>query len=224
MRTLTTCDILLNASTVTSTFEEAVVRDILPGAGDPPHPPGTLFVRSLFSAAGDGFPPAYRCIVLSNLAVGGGFFGMGNAMQLLGAEVREPRPRLLAGMLPSEVEALDALRFGHSRSLVMVTVHLPLRMIQEAFESELVAALAGEVGVATRVNNIAAAFWTRDDTVVSGRTEYLVAAIGSFMRPQLREGTLDRIRAAGGDVIESLVFHHVGTVSDDEPCVPAGEK
>jgi hypothetical protein len=214
MRNLMMCDIQLHASTVTSTFEEAMVRDVMPDAGDGPHPPGTLFVRSLYSAAGDGFPPAYRCIVHSVLPPEAGFFGMRRAMHLLGAGVSEPVFRPVVGMLPDDEAAAKAI-CNPSRSLVMITLHLPARMIPETFEAELAAALSGEVGVSTRLNNVAAAYWTRDDDVVPGRTEYLVAAIGDFMEPQLRDHTIARIETAGGRLVDSLAFHHVGTVSGD---------
>jgi hypothetical protein len=68
------------------------------------------------------------------------------------------------------------------------------------------------VGVATRVNNVDAAFWTRDDEVVPGSTEYLVAAIGDFMKPRLRDDTLTQIRAVSGNVAESRAYRLVGTV------------
>ncbi|WP_248960016.1 hypothetical protein [Sphaerisporangium perillae] len=217
MRNLTFCDIRLHPSTVTSTFEEAMTGDIMPKAGDLPHPPGTLFVRSLYREAGDGFPPTYRCVVNSILVSDSGFFGMRRRVQRLGAETTDPRFRLVAGVLPDDEAALDVLRPGDSHSLVMVTIHLPLRMIQEDFERELVLALEDEVGVPSRVNNADAAFWTRDDSVVPGRTEYVVAAIGGFASLQLRPGNRARIEKAGGALVETRGFHHVGTVSGDEP-------
>ncbi|MGN9812828.1 hypothetical protein ACTMSW_26185 [Micromonospora sp. BQ11] len=215
MRNLITCDARLQPSAVAATFEEAMLQDVLPNAGDDGSlPPGTLFVRSLYRAAGDGFPPEYRCLVITTLGCNGGFFGMRRRMHLLGAEIDEPQTRPLAGALPDDETALRKLG---SRTLVTLTVRIPLRLIQEEFEKELLAALGGEVGVATRVNNVTAALWTRDDTVVSGRVEYQVAAFGAFLRPQLRDDTLKQIRTAGGDVVESRVFHHVGTVAGDEP-------
>ena len=73
------------------------------------------------------------------------------------------------------------------------------------------------MGVATRVNNVDAAFWTRDDEVVPGNTEYLVAAIGDFMEPRLRDDTLTQIRAAGGNVVESRAYRLVGTAPGPDP-------
>jgi hypothetical protein len=95
---------------------------------------------------------------------------------------------------------------------------------EQAFGEELLAALKGEVGVATRVNNVHAAFWTRDDEVVPGNTEYLVAAIGDFMEPHLRDDTLTQIRAAGGDVVESQAYRLVGTVPGPDPAPSADEE
>ena len=77
-------------------------------------------------------------------------------------------------------------RCERARDLVMLAIHLPFGKGEPAFEGELLAALKDEVGVATRVNNVYAAFWTRDDSIVPGNTEYLVAAIGDFMQPELR--------------------------------------
>ncbi|MEU6430602.1 hypothetical protein ABZ860_32305 [Microbispora sp. NPDC046973] len=221
MRNLTFCDIRLHPSTVDSAFEEAMTGDVMPGAGDPPHPPGTLFVRSLYREAGYGFPPAYRCVVNSILVGDTGFFGMRPRIARLGADVKEPRVRPVAGAVPDDETALDVLRTRDGHSLVMAAVHLPLRMIQETFEKELVAALEEEVTVPSRFSAVSGAIWTRDDEAVNGRVEYLVAATGDFAELRLRPRTVERIEAAGGRLVESRGFHHVGTVSD-EPAPQAG--
>jgi hypothetical protein len=213
VRNLTFCDIRLHAATETSAFERAMLDDVMPNAGDAAHPPDTLFIRGLYRTAGDGFPPEYRCVVNSILVSDNGFFGMRRRIRDLGAEAGAPRFRLVAGALPDDATATHLAHTGASPSLLMVAVHLPLRMIQESFEKELVAALDDEVGVSTRVNNVHAAFWTRDDAVVPGRTEYLIAATGTFMRLQLRPGTVQRLESAGGTVVQTRAFQHIGTVS-----------
>jgi hypothetical protein len=212
-RTLTICDIQLHPSTAETVFEEAMVQQVLPDAEHPPHPAGLLFVRSLYRAEAEEFPPAYRCLVHSTRGADGGAFGIRRGAHLLGAQATEPRSRPVVGALPDHQAAILAVR---SR-LVMVTIHLPLRMIPEAFEEELAAALSGEVEVATRVNNIRAAFWTRDETATTDRIEYLVAAFGAFMQPKLRGDTLDQIEAAGATVVNSLAFSHVGTIPGESP-------
>jgi hypothetical protein len=217
MRNLTICDIRLHPSTVASTFEEAMVGDVMPHAGDPLQSPATLFVRSLYAPADEEFPPVYRCMVDSIWVTDAGFFRMRDRVRELGADPGERRFRLLAGNLPDNGTALEVLRSGRSRGLVMLAVHLPFGKGEQAFEDQLLAALKDEVGVATRVNNVHAAFWTRDDSVVFGNTEYLVAVIGDFMQPHLREDTLTQIRAAGGDVVESQAYRLVGTVPGPDP-------
>jgi hypothetical protein len=221
MRNLTTCDADLHPSTVASEFERGMLQDVLPNAGERPLPHGALFVRSLYRAAGDEFPPAYRCVVNTTLVSDAGFFGMRRGMHLLGADATDPRFRVLAGALPSDEAALATLQDDPGHTLVMLTAHVPLRLIQESFEKELRIALSGEVGVATRVNNVHAAFWTRNDSVLVGRVEYQLAVLGHFLRPHLRDDTLKQIQAAGGEVFEPRVFHHVGTVAGD-PAATAG--
>jgi hypothetical protein len=220
MRNLTMCDIRLHPSTVASAFEEAMAGDVMPHAGDPLQSPATLFVRSLYAAADEAFPPVYRCIVDSIWVTDAGFFRMRDRVRELGADPGERRFRLLAGNLPD----LEVERSGRSRGLVMLAIHLPFGKGEQAFGEELLAALKGEVGVATRVNNVHAAFWTRDDEVVPGSTEYLVAAIGDFMEPHLRGDTLTQIRAAGGDVVESQAYRLVGTVPGPDPAPSADEE
>jgi hypothetical protein len=220
MRTLTLCDIRLHPSTTVDDFEKAMVSDVMPNAGDPAHPSGTPFVRSLYRIRSDTFPPEYRCVVQSSGATDAAFFGMRRRIHLLGADVGEPRQRPIVGALPSEADALSVLRSGRARHLELLTLHLPLRLIQEQFEGELLCALRDEVGVATRVNNADAALIGRGDTPVNRRTEYVVAVIGDFPRPSLRDDTLAEIRAARAQLIESLSLRHIGTVSDHEP---AGE-
>jgi hypothetical protein len=217
MRNLTMCDIRLHPSTVSSAFEEAMVGDVMPRAGDPLQSPGILFVRSLYAAADEVFPPVYLCIVDSTWVTDAGFFRMRDRVRELGADPGERRFRLLAGSLPGLDTALEAERSGRSRGLVMLAIHLPFGKGEQVFEEELLAALKGEVGVATRVNNVDAAFWTRDDEVVPGNTEYLVAAIGDFMEPRLRDDTLTKIRAAGGNVVESRAYRLVGTAPGPDP-------
>ncbi|MFI7040996.1 hypothetical protein ACIBI0_30305 [Microbispora rosea] len=212
MRNLTFCDIRLHPSTVDSAFEEAMTGDVMPGADTPPHPPGTLFVRSLYREAGYGFPPAYRCVVHSVLVSDTRFFGMRPRIARLGADTKEPRFRLVAGAAPDDETALDVLRAQDGHSLVMATVHLPLRMIQESFEKELAAAIEEEVAEPSRISAASGAIWTRDDEAVHGRIEYLVAATGDFAELRLRSRTVERIEAAGGTLVESRGFHHVGTV------------
>jgi hypothetical protein len=224
MRNLTMCDIRLHPSTVASAFEEAMAGDVMPHAGDPLQSPATLFVRSLYAAADEAFPPVYRCIVDSIWVTDAGFFRMRDRVRELGADPGERRFRLLAGNLPDLEAALEVERSGRSRGLVMLAIHLPFGKGEQAFGEELLAALKGEVGVATRVNNVHAAFWTRDDEVVPGSTEYLVAAIGDFMEPRLRDDTLTQIRAAGGDVVESQAYRLVGTVPGPDPAPSADEE
>jgi hypothetical protein len=224
MRNLTMCDIRLHPSTVTSTFEEAMVGDVMPHAGDPLQPPGTLFVRSLYGALDEAFPPVYRCMVDSTWVTDAGFFRMRDGVRELGTDPGERRFRPLAGNLPDHETALEVLRSGRSRGLVMLAIHLPFGKSEPAFEEGLLAALNDEVGVATRVNNVHAAFWTRDDSVVFGNTEYLVVAIGDFMQPHLREDTLTQIRAAGGDVVESQAYRLVGSVPGPDPAPSADEE
>jgi hypothetical protein len=98
----------------------------------------------------------------------------------------------------------------------MITVYLSRRLIAEDFEAQLDAALQQEVTTRTRVNNTLAAFWTRDDSVVEGRIEYIMAALGQYMtEPRLREDTLAKIYDARGVIVDSESFHHIGTVSAD---------
>jgi hypothetical protein len=100
----------------------------------------------------------------------------------------------------------------------MLEVHLPFGAAKEAaFEQQLATALVDEVGVATRVNNVYAAFWTRDDTVVLDSTEYVVAALGDFMEPRLRKDTIEQIEAAGGRVVRSKAYHLLHTVPGPDP-------
>lgn len=212
MRNLTFCDVRLHPSTVDTAFEEAMTGDVMPGAGALPHPPGTLFVRSLYREAGYGFPPAYRCVVHSIQVSDTGFFGMRPRIARLGADTKEPRLRPVAGAVPDDETALGVLRTRDDHALVMAAVHLPLRMIQEAFEKELVAALEEEVTEPSRFSAVSGAIWTRDDEAVPGRVEYLVAATGDFAELRLRPRTVERIEAAGGRLVESRGFRHVGTV------------
>ena len=217
MRNLTVCDIRLHPSTVVDTFEKAMVEDVLPHAGDELQHPESLFVRSLYSAGDESFPPAYRCIVHSTWVTDSGFFRMRDKVRELGADPSQSRFRLLAGSLPDDEQALEVVRSGRGRGLVMLAIHLPFGTGEQAFEEELVSALNDEVGVATRVNNVYAAFWTRDDSIVPGNTEYLVAAIGDFMQPQLRRDTVAQIEAAGGEVAESQAYGLVVTVPGPDP-------
>ena len=217
MRNLTMCDIRLHPSTVADTFEGAMLEDVLPHAGDELQHPESLFVRSLYAATDEEFPPVYRCIVDSIWVTDRSFFRMRDKVRELGADPDEHRFRLLAGNLPDHEQALEVLRSGRARGLVMLAIHLPFGKGEPGFEEELLTALKDEVGVATRVNNVYAAFWTRDDSVVPGNTEYLVAAIGDFMQPQLRKDTIAQIEAAGGEVAESRAYRLVGTVPGPDP-------
>ncbi|MEU6408367.1 hypothetical protein [Microbispora sp. NPDC046933] len=220
MRNLTFCDIRLHPSAVDSAFEEAMTGDVMPGAGDLPHPPGALFVRSLYREAGYGFPPAYRCVVNSVLVSDIEFFGMRPRIARLGADAKKPRRRLVAGAVPDEETALDVLRTGEAHSLVMAVVHLPPRMIQDPVEKELVAAIEEEIATPSRFSTVTGAIWTRDEGD-QGRIEYLIAATGDFAEMRLRPRTVERIEAAGGTLVESRGFRHVGTVQG-EPAPQAG--
>jgi hypothetical protein len=217
MRNLTICDIRLHPSTVVSTFEEAMAGDVMLHAGDPDQPPATLFVRSLYRGPDEAFPPVYRCVVDSTWVTDAGFFRMRDRVRDLGADPGEGRFRPLAGNLPDDQAALDVLRSGRYRTMVMLVIHLPFGQDEQAFEKALLAALKDVVGRRTRVNNIYAAFWTKDDEVVSGNTEYLVAALGDFMEPELSDDTLAPIRAAGGDVVQSRAWLLIGTVPGPDP-------
>jgi hypothetical protein len=44
-----------------------------------------------------------------------------------------------------------------------------------------------------------------------------VIAIGDFMRPALRGDTLEQIAAAGGEVVESQLYHLVHLVPGADP-------
>jgi hypothetical protein len=218
MRNYMVCDITLHPSTVVSEFEEAMVDDVLPHARDPLQHPDSLFVRSLYAEAEPVFPPTYRCVVDSIWVTDRGFFGIRDKARELGADVGENRFRHMFGSLPGLEEALVVERSGRARSAVMLEVHLPFGAAPEAsFEQQLAAALADEVGVATRVNNVYAAFWTRDDTVVLHSTEYVVAALGDFMQPQLRKDTIEQIEAAGGRVVRSKAYHLLHTEPGPDP-------
>ncbi len=217
MRNLTMCDIQLHPSTLVDTFEKAMVEDVLPNAGDELQHPESLFVRSLYAVGDESFPPAYRCIVDSTWVTDRGFFRMREKVSELGADPSESAFRPLAGSLPDDEKALEVLRSGRGRGLVMLAIHLPFGTGEQAFEEELVGALNDEVGIATRVNNVYAAFWTRDDSIVPGNTEYLVTAIGDYMQPHLRPDTLAQIEAAGGQVAESRAYGLVATVPGPDP-------
>jgi len=216
MRNLSLCDIRLHPSTVDSDFEKAMVQDVLPGAGGVAYPADVLFIRSLYRRGGKDFPPGYRCVVHSDQAGDREFFGLRPAIESLEAYTAEPRYRPLGGGLPTDEAALGVVRDGTAPGLAMVTVYLSRRLIAEDFEAQLDAALQEEVTARTRVNNTLAAFWTKDDSVVAGRIEYIVAALGQYMtEPRLREGTLQKISDARGVIVDSESFHHVGTVTGD---------
>jgi len=217
MRNLTICDIQLHPSAVASAFEQAMIGDVMPHAGDPDQPSGSLFVRSLYHGPEEAFPPAYRCIVDSTWVTDTGFFRMRDPVRALGAEPGEGRFRLLAGNLPGDQAALEILRSGRYRTMIMLVIHLPFGQDEQAFEQALRAALKDVVGVITRANSVLAAFWTKDDKVVIGNTEYLVAALGDYMDPELSDDTLAPIRAAGGDIVESRAWHLIGTVPGPDP-------
>jgi hypothetical protein len=213
MRYLSVCDIRLHPSTVDSDFEKAMVQDVLPNAEDTAYPANGLFIHSLFRRVGEDFPTGYRCLVHSDRTSDSGFFGMRRAIEPLGAYVAEPRYRPLGGNLGT----YETLRNGNAPGLVMMTVHLPLRLIREKFEMQLEAALLEEVTIRTRVNNSLAAVWTRDDGVVEGRIEYIVAVFGQYMtKPRLQAGTLEKISDACGVIVDSESFHHVGTVTGEQ--------
>ncbi len=219
MRNLTIRDIVLHPSTDASSFERAMADEVLPNAGDELQHPDTLFVRSLYRAADESFPPLYRCIVDSIWVTDGGFFAMRDKVRDLGADASKQHFRLLASVLPNHDEALEAERSGLSRGMVMLTVHLPFgpNPGEAAFAKDLVAALKDEVGVQTRVNNVQAALVTADDSVVLGNTEYLVVAIGDYMQPELRPDTIAQIEAAGGKIVASQPFTLVATVPGPDP-------
>jgi hypothetical protein len=221
MRNLTICDIALHASTEVMAFEQAMVEDVLPHAGDElQNPDDTLFVRSLYRATTEEFPPRYRCVVDSIWVTDNGFFRMRDKIRDLGADPGRSRFRLMFDSLPDNDEALAVLRTRPYRGMVMLDIHLPFGAGEAQFEAALLAALKDEVDVATRVNNVYAAFWTRDDEVVIGNTEYLVVAIGDFMEPHLRPGTLEQIAGAGGNVVDSQLYHLVHLVPGPDPTRP----
>lgn len=220
MRNLTICDIQLHPATELSAFEQAMVEDVLPHAGDELQNDDTLFVRSLYRASRDDFPPRYRCVVDSIWVTDDGFFRMRDKIRSLGAELSQSRFRLLFNSLPGNDEALAVLRTRPYRGMIMLALHLPFGASEPQFEEALLAALKDEVGVATRVNNVYAAFWTRDDEVVLNSTEYVVVTIGDFMQPYLRADTLDQIAAASGKVVESQLYQMVHIVPGPDPTPP----
>lgn len=223
MRNLTICDIRLHASTEVAAFERAMTADVLPHAGDElQNPDDTLFVRSLYRASGDEFPPRYRCVVDSTWVTDSGFFRMREKIRDLGADPSRSRFRLMFDSLPDHDQALAVLRTRPYRGMVMLDLHLPFGAGEPQFEEALLAALKDEVGVATRVNNVYAAFWTRDDEIVVGNTEYLVIAIGDFLEPRLRPHTLEKIVAASGKVADSQLYHRVHVVPGPDPAPPPG--
>ena len=221
MRNLTICDIVLHASTEVAAFEQAMIEDVLPHAGDELQNPDTLFVRSLYRASADEFPPRYRLVVDSIWVTDSGFFRMRDKIRGLGADPSKGRFRLMFNSLPDNDKALAVLRTRPYRGMVMLDIHLPFGAGEAQFEVALLAAVKDEVGVATRVNNIYAAFWTRDDEVVIGNTEYLVVALGDFMQPHLRPHTLEQIAAAGGKVAQAQLYDLVDLVPGPEPTPPA---
>ncbi|WP_236790949.1 hypothetical protein [Amycolatopsis sp. GM8] len=218
MKTLSVCDIRLHPSTVDTDFEKAMVEEVLPGAGDG-YPAGGVFTRALYRRTGEDFPPGYRCLVYSDRPGDSGFFGMRKAIEPLGAHTAEPWHRSLRGSADEEA-ALEPVRNSATTGLIMITVHRSLRLIPEDFEAPLDAALLAEVRFRTRVNNSIAAFWTRDDTAVEGRIEYLVVVFGQYMTaPRLNTGVLQTISDTNGVIVGSDSFRHVGTVAGD----PAGK-
>src|SRR6476659_3705834 len=138
-----------------------MAEDVLAHAGDELQHLGSLFVRSLYRASDDAFPPRYRCVVDSTWVTDSGFFRMRDKIRALGADPGPGRFRLMFDSLPSLDEALEVVRARPYRGAVMVDVHLPFGAGEHEFEAALLAALKDEVGVATRVNNVYAAFWTR---------------------------------------------------------------
>ena len=217
MRNLTFSDIVLHASTDLAAFEQAMSEDVLPHAGDELQHPGSLFVRSLYRSSSEEFPPRYRCVVDSIWVTDGGFFRMRDKIRALGADPGAGRFRLMSDSLPSLDEAIEVVRARPYRSAVMLDVHLPFGAGEAQFETALRTALEDEVGVATRVNNVYAAFWTRDDEVVIGNTEYLLLAPGDFMQPHLRTDTLEAIAAAGGNVVEAELYQLVHREAGPDP-------
>lgn len=214
MKTLSVCDIRPHPSTVDTAFEKAMVEEVLPGAGDV-YPAGEVFVRGLYRRTGEDFPTGYRCLVYSDRPSDSAFFGMRKAIESLGAETAEPWHRSLTAA-EDEQAALEPVRNPATTGLIMITVHRSLRMIPEGFEAQLNAALLAEVRFRTRVNNTIAAFWTRDDTAVEGRIEYLVVVFGQYMtEPRLNTDVLQTISDAHGVIVGSEPFRLVGTVTGD---------
>jgi hypothetical protein len=210
MKSLSVCDIRLHPSTVDTAFEKAMVEEVLPGADDV-YPAGEVFVRSLYRRTGEDFPTGYRCLVYSDRPSDSAFFGMRKAIESLGAHTAEPWHRSLTGSAEEE-----AVHNPAHTGLIMIIVHRALRLIPEEFEAQLDAALLEEVRVRTRVNNTMAAFWTRDDSIVEGRIEYLVVVFGQYMTvPRFNTGVLQTISDALGVIVGSESFRHVGTVTGE---------
>jgi hypothetical protein len=159
-------------------------------------------------------------VVDSTWVTDSGFFRMRDRIRALGADPGPARFRLMLDSLPSLDGALDVVRSRPYRGAVLVDVNLAFGAGEPEFEAALRAALQDEVGVATRVNNVYAAFWTRDDEVVPGNTEYLVLAPGDFMQPHLRADTLEAIAAAGGKVVASQLHQLIHREPGPDP--PAG--
>ncbi len=212
MKTISVCDMRLNPSTVDTDFQKAMIEEVLPGAGDG-YPAGETLVRFLYRRTGEDFPAGYRCLVYSGRPGDSAFFGMRKAIESLGAHTAEPWHRTLTGADEAVREPVgNPARSG----LIMITVHRALRLIPEEFEVQLDAALLKEIQLRTRVNNSTAAFWTRDDSVVEGRIEYLVFVFGQYMTPpRLNTDVLQKISDERGVVVSSEPFRLVGTVTSD---------
>lgn len=232
MRNTTICDVQLNPSTETIGFERSVVEGVFPHAGDRPRNADALFVRSLYRASNDEFPPRYACLVDSLLAADSDFFGMRGPLTELGATVsRPPRYWPLIASLPdvatataSEPPALAPSAGSTLPDLLMVVLRLPLDRNQKRFEEVLNRALSAEIERgSTRTNGVTSVRWFRDDDSALGAIEYLCKATGYFMRPRLYGDTEKRIEQAGGEIVRSASYSHIGTVPDHAvaPEVPA---
>jgi hypothetical protein len=222
MRNTTMCDVQLNPSTETNSFERSVVDDVFPHAGDRPREADALFVRSLYQARTDEFPPSYVCLVDSLFAGDSDFFGMRRPLTELGAAVsRPPRYWPLIASLPDvetataeEPPALAPAAGSTLPDLLMVLLRLPLDRNQKRFEEVLDRALSAEIARgSTRTNGVTSVRWFRDDESAIGAIEYLCKATGYFMRPRLFGDTEKRIEQAGAEIVRSASYSHIGTVS-----------
>lgn len=200
----------------TEAFEQAVMEDVFPSAGDRPRTEDTLFLRSLYrQVEGPQAQPLwYVCMVDSEVSGDSDFFGMRRPLTELGGEVEFP-PRywpLIASVPDDETAARSEQSAAHA--LTLMVVRLPVDGGAD-FEQVLAEVLTELVAVPeSRSKGVVAARWFRDDsTSLGGATDYLcrVATYGDT-RDALQEATR-RLTDAGAEVLESVRYHQIGSVA-----------